>query len=401
MRTIPVVVITGAFRFPDGDAAAARVLGLGKALRQTGVEVVFCGWEAESRPQDLTASGCYEFEGFKYFSQADLRVGKVSAMRRLFGYILAGRRTLAWLKGLDKKNCPVAVIAYHGRTIFLLRLIHYCRARKIRLLFDCTEWYDSRALVGGRFGLVSLDETIRMRFVNRLVSRGIVISRFLEDYYLKRRCVVARVPPTVDFSNLKWNVAAPASMASKSISLVYAGVPGKKDLLANVIRAIFVIKGEGQDVVLNLVGPRPQEVESLFDDWPSVLGDLGDSLIFHGRVPQGSVPELVSKADFSVLLRPPERFAQAGFPTKVVESLAAGVPVICNLTSDLGMYVREGKEGLIASDHSVDSFVSCLRRATGMSLEQRLAMREFSRVAAQEYFSCQRYADVLKEMILG
>jgi len=46
------IIYTGAFKFPDGAAAAARVLGVGKALREIGYEVEFAGWEKEEREED-------------------------------------------------------------------------------------------------------------------------------------------------------------------------------------------------------------------------------------------------------------------------------------------------------------------------------------------------------------
>ena len=42
----------------------------------------------------------------------------------------------------------------------------------------------------------------------------------------------------------------------------------------------------------------------------------------------------------------------AGFPTKVVESLALGTPVITNLTSDLGFCVFDGRNGVILDARS-------------------------------------------------
>ena len=51
----------------------------------------------------------------------------------------------------------------------------------------------------------------------------------------------------------------------------------------------------------------------------------------------------MKKAHFSILLRPAEqRYAKAGFPTKVPESLSVGTPVICNFSSDLGDFLSDG-----------------------------------------------------------
>lgn len=51
--------------------------------------------------------------------------------------------------------------------------------------------------------------------------------------------------------------------------------------------------------------------------------------------------------DFSILLREKNRGTMAGFPTKIVESLSLGVPVITTETSDLKNYIQDGINGFI------------------------------------------------------
>lgn len=204
MTILPRVIITGAFRFPEGDAAAARVLGVGKALRSAGYQVEFAGWEEGERKDDVQQDGTYRYQGFSYVSQGDLRHVPLSPAKRLIRYLLAGQNTLNWLSSIDLGGVRV-IIAYHGGSAFLLRLARLCRRRGIRLLFDCTEWYKPSSLVGGRFGPVALDNEFRMRCVNRLIGKGIVISAYLEAYYSTRHCDVLRVPPLVDLVSEKWS----------------------------------------------------------------------------------------------------------------------------------------------------------------------------------------------------
>src|SRR5208282_6294467 len=102
-----------------------------------------------------------------------------------------------------------------------------------------------------------------------------------------------------------------------------------------------------KDVRFVMVGPSRDELaRSLGTDAP-LLEALGSRLQFVGRMPHSEALQTLAGMDFSILLRPNLRYAHAGFPTKLGESLAMGVPVICNLTSDLGMYVRDGQEGIV------------------------------------------------------
>lgn len=387
------IIITGAFRFPDGDAAAARVLSLGKCLRDGGYDACFAGWEDAGRQQDLQADGTYLYEGFRYDSQADLRTKRLSPAKRLVRYLLAGTNTLRWLASIDLTDVK-AIIAYHGGSIFLIRLRRFCRSRGIRFLFDCTEWYDARNQVGGRFGLAALDDRVRMRLVNPAIGAGIVVSTYLERYYNGRKCRVLRVPPLVDLDEKKWREAV-HNRASGALRLVYAGTPGKKDLLGNALKGLKLAKDEGYDVVLDIVGPaRAAILESLGDE-RTLLDELGDAVVIHGRVPQQVVPSLLATADYSVLLRPQRRYAQAGFSTKLVESLAAAVPAIVNKTSDIGDFVRDGIEGILLDDESPEAFARGLKRALAIPGEQRRVMRKAARTMARRSLDYRVYTQRL------
>lgn len=392
------IVITGAFRFPDQDAAAARVLALGKALRASGHQVVFCGWEAESRSDDADASGNFRYQGFEYHSQAEFRTARLNPVRRLWSYLTAGRNTIRWLREQPPGGVD-AIIAYHGRSLFLLRLMWFCRNRGIRLLFDCTEWYGSPQLVGGSLGVDSLDNAIRMRVIYPIIGHGIVISNYLQDYYVRRGAAILILPPMVDMSESKWATPSPAIGRPVSVSLVYAGSPGKKDLLDLILVGMAQALDAGIGVTLDILGPSREEVLKLLGDQASLLERLNDSIQFLGRVPQSQVPGTLSKADFSVLLRRDDRHSQAGFPTKVVESLAVGLPVICNYTSDLAKYLTDGDEGIRVERADSDSFAKALIRAAKLSLDQRASMRLKARRLAREAFDYRPYALPLNDHV--
>jgi glycosyltransferase involved in cell wall biosynthesis len=393
------IIYTGAFRFPEGDAAAARVLGIGKALRAAGHEVVFAGWEEREREQDRQSDGRFIYHGFSYESQADLRHQQVSPIRRLIRYVFAGGNTLKWLHS-KYLNDITAIIAYHGGSLFLLRLATFCRLRRIKLIVDCTEWYDPSHLVGGRFGLVRLDDEIRIRLINSWIDWLLPISSYLESYYSTKGCRVLRVPPLVDLTDSKWLISDNIVSSSQiRLRLAYAGTPGKKDLLGNALRGLSILKGEGVPVELHLIGPSLEDVVTCLGTDSAILDELGDAIIFHGRIPQSDVPRMLATCDFSVLLRPLERYAQAGFPTKLVESLAAGVPVITNPTSDIAEFVRDGIEGILLTDHSPAAFVAGVKRALTLSLAKKDAMRRNARLRAEASFDFRVFVEKLRSFI--
>jgi len=211
-----------------------------------------------------------------------------------------------------------------------------------------------------------------MRVLNPIIKNTIVISKFLKKYYLSKDCNVLLIPPTVDLGNNKWNFIdnKTEDEFSDGVRLVYAGIPGKKDVLYSVILAIKVLRDQGVNIYLDLIGPSRNDVLRCIEGNESLLVGVEKYLNIRGRVDQSIVPSLLKEADFSVLLRPPRRSSNAGFSTKLVESMASGVPVIVNLTGDIGDYVRDGVEGIVVDDESVDSFLSGVQKILSLNKEK-------------------------------
>ena len=141
------------------------------------------------------------------------------------------------------------------------------------------------------------------------------------------------------------------------------------------------------------------------DEYEEKFGKIGGGLInrqvfFKGRIERGEVLRYLEKADFTMLMRPPEeRYAKAGFPTKVVESLAAGIPIICNYSSDLSLYLSDCQNAVIVEDYSVLSCSKALKKAIELLPEKRAQMRLAARETAEKYFDYTMYIDCIKEFI--
>ena len=112
------------------------------------------------------------------------------------------------------------------------------------------------------------------------------------------------------------------------------------------------------------------------------------------------VPFCLEIGDFTVLPRDASlRYAKAGFPSKIVESLANATPVMCNYSSDLELYLKDGKEALIAKDHTPEAFAETIRRALLLSAEDKQRMSEHALACAKEKFDYRNYTERLKTFI--
>ena len=306
-----------------------------------------------------------------------------------------GRRTATWLDELRPK--PDAVIIYGGAAVFASHVIRWARGNGAYAIVDAVEWYDATHQPGGRFGPFAMTNEIAMRSVLPRAGNVVAISSFLAEHFRASGCHVMTVPPTTDVMNLP----ARLEHGGGPLRLAYAGVPGRKDLLGNVIAAVARVHAQrpGAGPRLDVAGVTGEEI------WATPgLGDLGPEataswLTPHGRIDRSAATNLIRSADFMPLLRPNARYAHAGFPTKVVESLSLGTPVLGNLTSDLGSYLVDGRNAVLCPDHSVAAVVDALTRALALSTSELSDMRHAARFTAEQSFDYRVHVESVKAFL--
>jgi len=120
---------------------------------------------------------------------------------------------------------------------------------------------------------------------------------------------------------------------------------------------------------------------------------LNDFVSFHGFVDNEKVLEFVHKADFMVLIRNSTLQSNAGFPTKVSESINCGTPVITTMTSDIALYLTEGKHVLYVED-SVDSLVNTIDK---ISIDYKNIVKNMKQECSQvDSFTPNKYVNEMK-----
>jgi glycosyltransferase involved in cell wall biosynthesis len=383
------IVYVGPMSFPEGGAGARRILGNSLSLIEAGYEV-FVGSGQMPRKTDQTEI----YEGIKVYSTGERIAEDKPVLIKHLIYSRMGKKTVGWLKTLNPE--PIAIILYGGDIPYLSNLMPWCKSRQIPLIFEACEWYDPTNMPGGRYSPYRINFVITMRYLVPKVKNVITISSFLDTHFKTVGCETVCVPPTLDTRKLNCD----RNLKSDNIlQLGYTGTPGNKDLFNNYLEALLQTDPEGKRFRFNIAGLTDEEIlnypamkERNIIEVPVMINSIG-------KVSQADAIELIRKSDFSILLRYPRRYAQAGFPTKVVESMAVGTPVICNLTSDLGKYIQDGVNGLVCKDHTVASLINALKRAQKLSGKEVLAMSINSRRVAEASFDYRAQVSALGDFI--
>lgn len=387
-----IIVYVGPFSFPDGGAAARRILGNARAIQDCGYKVII----GSGQMTEVTGEKEKTFyKGFEVYSLGE-RIAEHRGVIKNIIYLVMGRKTVKWLDRMNPK--PVAVILYSGYSPYFLRLLPWCKKNNIPLIFDAVEWYQAKNHLQSLTSPYYWNIEWAMRGLSIKARNIIAISSYLNNYYENNGCRSAIVPPTIDTREYKIMSAMPNT--DDKLSLAYTGSPGHKDLFGNCLEATLRIDPEGDRMVFKVAGLTEDQILRYAALRNRGYSSLPPSIQTIGKVGHAAAIELVGRSDFSILQRDINRVSTAGFPTKIVESLTVGTPVICNLTSDLDKYIHDGEEGILCKGASVKDLITALEKALKLKVTERKRMRLSARRRAEISFDYRNYISLLNNLIL-
>ncbi|MBD5190641.1 MAG: glycosyltransferase family 4 protein [Bacteroidales bacterium] len=375
-------IYTGAFRFPNFDAASQRVLNNARILRELGHEVVFIAYGGIIDSEAQSSDGYGTYDGFKYLVTDELLSTK-NIFQRFLQQVNRGKIAN---NVINRDYSDWNVIEYNS---------YFTRGWS-----DITEWYDTSDFAGGYLSYGFWRSEYNLKIKQKLVPKKILISSFLDQYYRDSDNII--IPPLINIDDCKWSMELsriPMTISShKGRRIIFAGTPAKKDLLSNVISALchLVVNGD-RSVQLIILGVDPNNMYKYCSR--EQLNLLKDNIVIVGRVPQDSVPAYYKLADFSLIIREPTKKNMAGFPTKMAESMAAGCPVLMTPTSDLERYVQNGVQGILIPDTRIDSIVSGLKTISNLSNDRIQEMKFRAKSLALTKFDWRNYISPMQDFI--
>ncbi|MBQ9175033.1 MAG: glycosyltransferase [Bacteroidales bacterium] len=365
------ILYVGGFDLPCGNAAAQRVVANSKLFVSLGHEVRLCGLNKEQK----VASAPFEYDGL-WCKNYPYPSNSIALFKHLCVFYQKCEISESW--------CPDIIIAYNFPAIALYRLYRYAKKRNIKVVSDCTEWYQGRG--NFFFNIIkNSDTSLRMKVVQKKLDGLIVISKYLQNYYHDHDHVLL-LPPLVDKMNPKWDIAKSNKSDSDKIKMLYAGNTSRKDRLDLIVKALeAAISGDDRKIEFDIIGMDEDRFKLVYPDTiiPSFVH-------FFGRIPHQEVLNMLSNHDYQVFVREKSRANMAGFPTKFVESISSGTLVLTNLTSDLSDYLHDGVNGFTLDFTSMDTLVSSLKTILSRPKSEIDHMRQ---TIDTEMFDYRRYSD--------
>lgn len=362
-------------KYPDHSALATRITLVAKLLSE-------CGHEVRVFGRGMMTEGVCESIPF-----VSLRGKGKNRFSLLFHYLFWFNKQFL---RIVKEEKPDAVWFYSIPCGLAKKLIKKKNKGEFRLINDSLEWYSKEEfnpLKPEIFEYYSHERLMKKLLPGS--SEIVAISKFLLEYFRDKGNSCMYLPAICDTSV----VTSDKSPNFQRITVAYAGSPVRKDLFEPIVKAIAELPEEQKKrFQLHIVGSTAATIATNANVSEAFIAALGDCIRFIPRMPHSEVLKYLEKVDFTILIRPAEmRYAKAGFPTKVPESLSTGTPVICNFSSDLSSFLRDGFDSIIAVDDSTESVKNAFERVLSLSPEQRCEMYKNARKTAVEKFDYRLY----------
>jgi len=381
-----VIVVKPYVGFPIGTATTSRVTGYARGLAASGedVQVILLGPSEldETTALNKNASGVYRGIPFQYTSVSTVKNPSLLTRRWrvLSSLFRAGRR----IREFHAQSGVDAVLLYSSAMSTAAYFERVSRSIGAVYAVDLCEMpYHDMAPGAAR-------EARQRRYGHRFIRRFdlvIAITRYLAEYtrrHLRSGAEVMVLPIMVDSDD-----CTPGGTPDQSPGIVtYIGMLNeKKDGVATLMKAFSLVAPDCPGAILRLVGDSDDARISNVPEFRRRAEALGiaDRVEFTGQVPRTEVPRYLREASVLVLARPSSQQADAGFPTKLGEYLAAGRPAVVTRTSDIGDYLADGENAYLIPPDDLDALEDALRRALG-DPEAAAAIGLAGRRVAEEHF---------------
>lgn len=367
------ILYLGNFSFPFGNAAGNRVYGIGKILKELGNSVSYIGVSQLIDSNTELENSKNIYEDYDYFNLAYPK-GSI-------GWFKYKNDKKLVINFIERNNFDLIICYGSPRIALFVYAIHnWCKKNDKKFIIDCV---DLLAITNGSliYRIVKgADEWILKKVLTKKADGIISISEYLANIFNKTNTVV--IPPVIDTNRFK---SLPLLPTSSVINLVYVGVPFPiderkvdkerfKDRLDLAIEALLGLNDI--DFQFKIYGLTLEQYLRVVPEHSLKINE-SSKIKFYGKISNETALYNISQADFTILLRDKNKMTSAGFPTKFVESISCGTPVITTNTSDLEKYLTPGKNGFFVKINHIEGLKKQIKSIISMEKSEIAFMKRY------------------------
>lgn len=358
MRFEDLIVMHTISKYP-GSASANRINALAHSLKELGYKVIIlCKYNSDSK--ELKTGDSYYYNGIEFRPYKD----KKKITNKLINRFLF----LSVLKeNFDSEELKRVKCIYFTHKNYTLLTMLSLKKNKIKSVVDVTEFHEPFQFKYKIFDIKYLIHLFNIKLVIPNSQNIISITTYLKNIYDNKSKNTIVVPPQIIINDYK----AHNDLEYNPVKFMYAGTITNKDYIGEILEGLCLLSEKDKHKVkFEIVGGSEEDFKKEFSNWFKYMNELKNVLTITNRIPKKELEKKLSNVHYTILLRPRRRYSEAGFPSKVPESLAAGVPVILNETSDLKDYIKDGVNGFIIKDFSALEVSEAIKSALSLNRTQ-------------------------------
>lgn len=370
------IIYVGNFNLPEGNAASLRVLGNSKVLNLLGFDVLLLSKDKK----------CFLSSNIDASINSNLEIEILQKPITPIEFLISFKK---FKKIISQSKNVDSVILYNFPAMSMFFAILYCKKYKIKCIADLTEYYDSNT-GNYLFDLIkNIDSFLRMKCLVYFLDSVITINKNLTSLYDNKLNAIT-VPPLVDLAEDKWKndvIEIPEVM-----TFTFFGSKSKKnekEYFSIILESFVNLKKYNFEI--KLIGVEEEDLLIESDMVRYWLNELNGKVHFYGRLGHKETLTVVKNSDFTIFYRHINLVTHYGFPTKFVESITCGTPVITNLTGVLGDYF-ENNFGFILGDN-VTKELEIVLNLPRLKID---AMKSYCK--SSEKFNFKRYEDDFRKL---
>jgi glycosyltransferase involved in cell wall biosynthesis len=232
-------------------------------------------------------------------------------------------------------KCHYDVAIVDGPESALLALL-LKKTRRVRfLIYYDIDYYPGQNPQWSR--LLSHREQICCKVADAVASVSRPLAALREQQGARLAVVI---PNGVDFASFN---SANLAHREHPPTLIYIGSLDARWGVDLPIRAMPLLRRQIPDIHLLIAGRGPAEQE--LRELATSLG-VNDCVCFEGFVPYPDLPNLLAQADIGIATSRRNSFRQYASPLKIVEYMAAGLPVISSGGGEAEQMIEESRAGV-------------------------------------------------------
>ena len=388
------IVFVKAYDYPVGGAPQNRSICICKGLIEQSHEVEVHVYAPAKMNIDLNLLKTQVYQGVRIYNHAWRWSPSKSRLQQYLGIVEGLSKTMiALYKSNRRKKIDYIFMGAH-KNMYIFPIFVLTKLFGAKLGRGLSEYPISLLMKNKYFWF---KHKYRMLTNYRWYDVVYIMTHKLEEYYrpfLKKKSKILHLPMTVDFDRFPY----PSTDFIQSKYITYCGdLSQKKDGVLTLIESFANVKDEFSELKLRLIGNNNDEkYMTLLRQHIDKHGVL-DRVILTGYVNPNDIPDELYKSRLLVLARPDNLQAAGGFPTKLGEYLATGIPVVVTKVGEIPVYLKDGINAYVAEPDNIRSITETIIRALddNNSYEVGLAGRN----TAMQYFSHSVQGKYLSEFL--